>query len=82
MKWVIFVLNLLLVIPGLWARSGGAPAAACADLMPQHPGATVNPNNGFFLLSEVINTGVYNPGARYNGEKHPDPSDAQGLITR
>lgn len=69
MKWIIFSLNFLSVIPNLWAMSNGAPTAACSDLMPLHDGAqsTLN-NNIFFLMSDVIGTGLYTPGETYTGK--------------
>ena len=70
MKWIIFLALLSVNIPSLWARSGGAPQEACADLMPQHMGAMNNPNtNGFLIQSPVIdNQGTYDPGQTYEGK--------------
>ena len=49
--------------------SDGAPMGACPDLMPQHQGAESAPNNtGFFLLSDVIDSGTYQPGQTYQGK--------------
>lgn len=67
MKWILLLL--LAVLPtGLWARSAGAPVDACPDLMPDHDGTqSADRNNGFFLTSEVIDSGMYEPGESYEG---------------
>ena len=66
---MILFLTLMSAVPSLWARSAGAPTDACPNLMPQHPGAAIAPNNtGFFLMSEVIDSGTYIPGRQYPGK--------------
>ena len=67
MKWILLLLAFLSVLPtGLWARREGAPTDACPNLMPQH-GVQGGPNNGFFLISDVIDNGTYEPGESYEG---------------
>ena len=62
----LFIVVLFSAIPGLLARSSGAPREACNDLLPQH-GATSQPSNeGYFILSEAIDNG-YTPGRQYLG---------------
>ena len=60
-------------MPRLWARSAGAPTGACSSLMPDH-GAVSAPNNtGFFLISDVIDSGTYVPGQQYRGKPEGRP---------
>ena len=71
MKWTLLLLAFLSVLPsGLWARLMGAPRDACPDLMPKHSGTQSAPmNNGFFVMSDVIDSGTYEPGETYNGNQ-------------
>ena len=65
---LVFLTLLSVSVPSLRAMTIGAPIGACADLMPQH-GVDGAPNNtGFFLLSEVIDNGSYEPGQTYGGK--------------
>ena len=60
-----FLLVLLSTIPGLLARSSGAPQEACEDMMPLHGVASQPNNNGYFIISDAI--GNYNPEQSYRG---------------
>ena len=67
---IFLLLAFLSVLPsGLWARSAGAPQEACSDLMPQHFVESASMNNGFFVMSDVIDSGTYEPGETYNGNQ-------------
>ena len=59
-------LTLFAVLPSLWAFPTGAPTDACTDLMPQH-GVQGVPNNGFIIMSDVIDDQSYVPGQTYEG---------------
>ena len=65
---MILLLTLLYVLPSPWAFPSGAPERACSDLMPDHGVAGAPNNTGFFLLSEVIDSGTYIPGETYSGK--------------
>ena len=69
MEWRILFLTFLSVAPSLWAYPSGAPSSACADLMPQHGAQSGTGNNGFILMSSVIDSGSYIPGEAYEGMK-------------
>ena len=69
MEWIILFLAFLSVVPSLWAYPTGAPPSACADLMPQHGVESRTGNNGFILMSSVIDSGSYVPGEAYEGIK-------------
>ena len=64
---MLLSLTLLSVVPRLWAYRTGAPEQACGNLMPNHgvPGST--DNDGFFILSDVIDGDSYTPGQTYEG---------------
>ena len=71
MEWRILFLTLLSVVSSLWAYPSGAPSFACADLTPQHGGVSsrTDGNNGFVLMSSVIDSGgSYVPGQAYEGK--------------
>ena len=71
---MILFLTLMSAVPRLWARSDGAPTDACPSLMPQHGGAVIAPNNtGFFLISDVIDSGTYVPGQQYRSKPEGQP---------
>ena len=67
MKLKLFVFVLFSTVPGLLARSNGAPAAACGNLMPQHGVNSQPTNNGYFILSDAVKD--YSPGQKYLGTK-------------
>ena len=61
----VFTISLLSVVPGLLARSSGAPPEACSTMMPQH-GANSQPENvGYYIISDAIDG--YTPGENYLG---------------
>ena len=62
----LFIVVLFSTIPGLLARSSGAPTEACSDLLPRHGAASQPSNGGYFILSEAIDNG-YTPGRQYLG---------------
>ena len=68
MKWILLFFTLLSIVPSPWALSGGAPLEACGDLMPQHGVSSAPDNPGFFLLSDTIENGTYEPGQTYQGK--------------
>ena len=55
-------------VPGLLARSNGAPPEACNNLMPQHEVAGEPANNNYFILSDAVNG--YTPGQQYLGRNN------------
>ena len=65
MKLELFLITLMSAIPGLLARSAGAPPEACRDMMPQHGAQSEPSNNGYFIVSDAI--GGYTPGQSYRG---------------
>lgn len=67
MECKMLFLTLFAVLPSLWAFPTGAPVDACGNLMPQHTGAQRMPNNGFIIMSDVIDNESYEPGETYEG---------------
>jgi len=71
MKWlVIFSLGLLSQASCSLAYPNGAPQDACPDLMPRHGGTqSMDGNDGFFLMGDVVIDGSYVPGQSYQSKR-------------
>ncbi|XP_065905954.1 ferric-chelate reductase 1-like [Dysidea avara] len=63
MKLKLFVYVLFSTVPGLLARSTGAPPQACNDMMPRHGVNSQPTNNGYFIISDAVNS--CSPGEDY-----------------
>ena len=78
MKLKLFVYVLFSTVPGLLARSTGAPPQACNDMMPRHGVNSQPTNNGYFIISDAVNS--YSPGEDYLGTKYSIANLARASI--